>query len=86
MNHLIRLDDIIVGVEHPKANWRASKMRNSASFAIGAVVLLAPFAASLVEKHFNSWESRFAQVSRRRLSAMAANFRNFRVTTNGDAD
>jgi len=46
MNHLIRLDDIIVGVEHPKANWRASKMRNSASFAIGAVVLLAPFAAS----------------------------------------
>ena len=46
MNHRIRLDDIVVSVETRRQTWRASKMRIYASFAIGAVALLVPFAAS----------------------------------------
>src|SRR4051812_32702310 len=38
--------DIVVSIEHPKANLEGFRMRNYASFAIGSVVLLAPFAAS----------------------------------------
>ena len=38
--------DRVIGLEHPKTNWRVSKMRTSVAFAIGAIVLLAPSAAT----------------------------------------
>src|SRR4051812_27639031 len=46
MTHLIRLDGLVVSVEHPKANLEGFQMRTYASFAIGAVVMLTPLTAS----------------------------------------
>ena len=53
MNHRIRLDDIVVSVETEDKLGGLPNEKFYASFAIGAVVLLAPFAAS---SHFGLLE------------------------------